>query len=378
VKAKEKKAAEEAKQAADAAERERVARMEQERLDKEMKAKKEAEAEAERARVEAEKKKRLKEADEARLRAQKEEQKRIDAEMQAAMEAMEASKAAAKLRALDEEKRAKDAEKGKMAAEMEAARLKALEDQRRIDDIEKKRRELELMKKKAKEKKEEEAAERHLHSLAARKGEREPKEPKKPKLKKSARELFEADDEKDKKLAILPPPIKNFLCAGQLLKKHSKKAQPKSMHLFLSPDLEWMCWKNPDPNAKFTLKHRMKIYKLYGVNTGRCTPQLQRKRMGRFVTKEECCFSIYGADLYKEERTVDFETPTPKDCQAWVHALEVLIEYAKNRSLWGGETVDMRTDKELNKMGYKEIEDERMVVMADVEKEEAGDEEEED
>jgi len=138
VKAKEKKAAEEAKQAADAAERERVARMEQERLDKEMKAKKEAEAEAERARLEAEKKKRLKEADEARLRAQKEEQKRIDAEMNAALEAMQASQAAAKLRALDEEKRAKDAEKGKMAAEMEAARLKALEDQRRIDDLEKK------------------------------------------------------------------------------------------------------------------------------------------------------------------------------------------------------------------------------------------------
>jgi len=60
VKAKEKKAAEEAKQAADAAERERVARMEQERLDKEMKAKKEAEAEAERARLEAEKKKTIK------------------------------------------------------------------------------------------------------------------------------------------------------------------------------------------------------------------------------------------------------------------------------------------------------------------------------
>jgi len=202
-----------------------------------------------------------------------------------------------------------------------------------------------------------------------------PKETKKPKLKKSARELFEADDDKDKKLAILPPPIKNFLCAGQLLKKHSKKANPKSMHLFLSPDLEWMCWKNPDPNKKFTLKHRMKIYKLYGVNTGRCTLQLQRKRMGRFITKEECCFSIYGADLYKEERTVDFETPTPKDCQAWVHALEVLIEYAKNRTLWGGETVSMRTDKELNKMGYKDMEDEgvAMTSMAELDKDAGGD-----
>jgi len=141
------------------------------------------------------------------------------------------------------------------------------------------------------------------------------------------------------------------------------------MHLFLSPDLEWLCWKNPDPNKKFTLKHRMKIYKIYGVNTGRCTPQLQRKRMGRFITKEECCFSIYGADLYKEERTVDFETPTPKDCQAWVHALEVLIEYAKNRTLWGGETVAMRTDKELNKMGYKDMDEDggaQMTNMSDL------------
>jgi hypothetical protein len=290
---------------------------------------------------------------------------------------MQASAASAKLRQLEEEKRAADAEKGKIAAEMEAARLKALEDQRRIDDLERKRRELELMKKKSKEKKEEEAAERHLYSLAGRKGEKEPKEPKKPKLHKSARELFEADDEKDKKLAILPPPIKNFLCAGQLLKKHSKKANPKSMHLFLSPDIEWMCWKNPDPKAKFTLKHRMRIYKLYGVNTGRCTPQLQRKKMGRFMTKEECCFSIYGADLYKEERTVDFETPTPKDCQAWVHALEVLIEYAKNRTLWGHESVAMRTDKELNKMGYKDMEHDddvgNMTNMADLEKESGGD-----
>jgi len=202
--------------------------------------------------------------------------------------------------------------------------------------------------------------------LIGRKGEREPKEPKAPKLKKSARELFEADDDKDKKLAVLPPPIKNFLCAGQLLKKHSKKANSKSMHLFLSPDIEWMCWKNPDPTKKFTLKHRMRIYKIYGVNTGRCTPQLQRKRMGRFITKEECCFSIYGADLYKEERTVDFETPTAKDCNAWVHALEVLIEYAKNRSLWGHESVAMRTDKELNKLGYKDLESEEGMAMTNM------------
>jgi len=346
-----------------------------------MKAKKEKEAEAERARQEQEKQKRLREADEARLRAEKEEQRRIDAEMSAAMEAMEASQAAAKLRELEAEKRAKDNEKGRQAAEIEAARLRQLEDQRRIDDLEKKRRDLELMKKKSKEKQDEEAAERHLLALSGRKGEKEPKEPKAPKLKKSARELFEADDDKDKKLAVLPPAIKNFLCAGQLLKKHSKKANPKSMHLFLSPDIEWMCWKNPDPNKKFTLKHRMRIYKMYGVNTGRCTPQLQRKRMGRFITKEECCFSIYGADLYKEERTVDFETPTPKDCQAWVHALEVLIEYAKNRSLWGHESVAMRTEKELNKMGYKDMEDEsgaQMTSMAELDPAADGEEDEED
>jgi len=59
VKAKEKKAADEAKQAADAAERERVARLEQEKQDREMKAKKEKEAEAERARQEQEKTKKI-------------------------------------------------------------------------------------------------------------------------------------------------------------------------------------------------------------------------------------------------------------------------------------------------------------------------------
>jgi len=125
------------------------------------------------------------------------------------------------------------------------------------------------------------------------------------------------------------------------------------MHFYLSPDIEWMVWKEPN-KSEISIKQRMRIYKLYGVNTGRCTPQLQRKTLGRYNAKEECSFSVYGANLYKEERTIDFEAPTPKDCQAWVHAMEVLIEYAKNRTLWGGETVSVRTDKDLTKMGFKE------------------------
>lgn len=65
-----------------------------------------------------------------------------------------------------------------------------------------------------------------------------------------------------------------------------------------------------------------------------------------------------------------------------MHALEVLIEYAKNRTLWGHESVAMRTDKELNKMGYKDMENDddvgQMTNMADLEKEAGGDGEDED
>eukprot|EP00456_Euglypha_rotunda_P084078 TRINITY_DN840_c0_g1_i8.p1 TRINITY_DN840_c0_g1~~TRINITY_DN840_c0_g1_i8.p1 ORF type:complete len:984 (+),score=242.41 TRINITY_DN840_c0_g1_i8:324-2954(+) len=331
-----------------------------------------AEKAAEQKRAEQEKARKIKEAEEGRQRAEREEQQKLEAEMQNALEAMKASSEAARMKALEEQKRAKDLEKARIAAEEEARRLKALDEQRKLEDIEKKRRELELMRKKAAEKHEEDLADKHLFKLAARDTEKQKEPEKKPKLKKSARELFEPDDEKDKKLAILPIPIKNFLLAGQLLRKHSKKAQPKPKHLYLSHDLEWLCWK--DPNKAPDIKQRMKIYKLFGVNTGRCTPQLQRKRLGRYLAKEECCFSIYGADSYKDERTVDLEAPTPKECQAWVHALEVLIEYAKNRTLWGQGTVAVRTDKELDKMGFKDKEDEGVVWGGvDPDDEEAGD-----
>jgi len=335
-----------------------------------------AEKAAEQKRAEQEKARKVKEAEEQRQRAEREEQQKLEAEMQNALEAMKASSEAARLKALEEQKRAKDLEKARLAAEEEAKRLKALDEKRKLDEIEKKRRELELMRKKAQEKHEEDLADKHLFKLAAQNTEKQKEPEKKPKLKKSARELFEPDDEKEKKLAILPIPIKNFLLAGQLLRKHSKKAQPKPKHLYLSHDLEWLCWK--DPGKEPDIKQRMRIYKLYGVNTGRCTPQLQRKRLGRHLAKEECCFSIYGADSYKDERTVDLEAPTPKECQAWVHALEVLIEYAKNRTLWGQGNVAVRTDKELGKMGFKDKEDEGVVWGgADPDDEEAVEEAEE-
>jgi len=285
--------------------------------------------------------------------ARKMDQDALEAEMAAALNSMKASEQAAKLKMMQEQeaKRQED-DKARAAAEMEAARLKNLEDQKRMEEIEKRRKEIEKMRLDL-AKKEEEPEQRKLYSLIGQRPEGGPKEKKeKVKLKKSAREIFDADEEKNKGLAVLPTAIKNFLLAGQLLVKHSLSAAPRPRHLYLSHDLEYMIWKNPQ-KPEIDLTQRMKIYKIYGVNVGRCTPQLQRKRLGKYlVANEDCAFSIYGSDLYEQERTVDFEAPNPEEAKTWVHALEVLIEYAKNKMMYGKETVSVRTDKELRRLGH--------------------------
>jgi len=308
------------------------------------------------ARIKREREEAQQQAEIARLReieAKKAEQENLDAEMAAALEAMKASAAGARLKALQEEENRKQQEqKTKLSAETEAARLRAAEEQRKIDELEKKRREVEKMRLAMKKKEEEDSENRQVYNLMGRRPEKAEKEKAaRPQLQKSARALFDADEEKDKKMADLPNAIKNFLLAGSVLVKHSNNAAPKPRHIYLSHDLEYLVWK--DPKKEVNMKQRMRIYKLYGVNTGRCTPQLQRKRLGKYLAaNEECCFSVYGADLYEEERTVDLEAPTPKEAQVWIHALEVLIEYAKNRMMYGQAEVAMRSQKELAKLGH--------------------------
>jgi len=285
-------------------------------------------------------------------RARQLEQENLEAEMASALAAMKGSEQAARLRAMqEEESKRQDEERSRLAAEMEAAKAKSASENKRMEEIEKKRKELEKLRLEMSKRDDDQP--RQVYNLLGMQPEKAPKaKPEKAKLNKSARELFDADPEKDRKLAELPVPIKNFLMAGQLLQKHSKTALPRPRHVYLSQDIEWIIWKDVG-KGDIDMKQRMRIYKIYGVNPGRCTPQLQRKRMGKYLAKEDCCFSVYGADVYEEERTVDLEAPTPKEAQTWIHALEVLVEYAKNKMLWGQDNVDMVSEKQLVKMGQR-------------------------
>lgn len=121
----------------------------------------------------------------------------------------------------------------------------------------------------------------------------------------------------------IPPKIKNFLTAGALLIKHSRSANPRPRHLYVTDDLKWLVWKDPKSQT-VDLDSRMKIFKIRTVERGRCTEQLQRKRFGKFNADEKCCFSIQG-----RERTVDVEAASEKDREKWVHAVETLIAYKR-------------------------------------------------
>jgi hypothetical protein len=164
------------------------------------------------------------------------------------------------------------------------------------------------------------------------------------KMTKSAKAIF-ADDDRKKAAAELSDATKHFLQTGQLLMKHSKTAAPRQRHVYLSPDLTHLNWK--DPKGDLKLKNRMKVYRLMGVTKGATTPQLQRKTlMGKLLAKDECSFSIFGADEDKEiERTVDFEAPSQKERDRWFDAVEELIEWAKAKKLWGDDTMAVHDDK---------------------------------
>jgi len=141
--------------------------------------------------------------------------------------------------------------------------------------------------------------------------------------KKSAKAIFGDDEKKSDTLAELPQAVKNFLLAGQLLSKHSNTANPKPKHVYVTPDLKWLVWKNPgkapEPDSQ------MKVFKIRTIERGRCTPQLQRKKFGgKFNAKEECAFAILGRD-----RTLDLETPTEAEREKWINYLNQLLAYRK-------------------------------------------------
>ena len=101
--------------------------------------------------------------------------------------------------------------------------------------------------------------------------------------KKSAREIF-GDKREDKLLVTeLPTKIKNFLCAGALLKKHSNSAKPRKRHAYFTTDLKFFIWKDPKKDVK--AEQKMKVTRIRTIERGRCTPQLQRKILVNIMLK---------------------------------------------------------------------------------------------
>ena len=138
---------------------------------------------------------------------------------------------------------------------------------------------------------------------------------------KSARQLF--GDEHKEACSVMPDHIRNFLISGQLLVKHSKTAPPRPRHVYCTADLKWLVWK--DPKKPLHPDNKMKTWKLRGVERGRCTQQLQRKRFGKWLCREEGGFAIVG-----RERNVDLEAESEKEREKWVEAITALVAYRKH------------------------------------------------
>lgn len=136
--------------------------------------------------------------------------------------------------------------------------------------------------------------------------------------------LGEKKEERLDEITELSPKVKNFLTAGALLVKHSKTAQPRPRHVYVTDDLKWLVWKDPKEKT-VDPEQRMKIFKIRTVERGRCTYQLQRQRFGSYLAKENCAFSIQG-----RERTVDLEASSEKEREKWIDAIEQLIAYKKS------------------------------------------------
>jgi hypothetical protein len=74
----------------------------------------------------------------------------------------------------------------------------------------------------------------------------------------------------------LPEATRNLLLAGVLILKHSNTAAPRQRHVYITPDLKFLVWK--DPKKPLHPDNKMKVFRIRTIERGRCTPQLERKR----------------------------------------------------------------------------------------------------
>ena len=139
---------------------------------------------------------------------------------------------------------------------------------------------------------------------------------------RSVRELMGDDKKVVEAVKEIPEAVRNFLTAGAMLMKHSNTANPRQRHVYITPDLKFLVWK--DPKKPLHPDNKMKINRIRSLERGRCTPQLERKSFGKFLAKEEHSFAILGRD-----RTVDLEASSEKERENWIDAIEMLVAYRK-------------------------------------------------
>jgi len=133
-----------------------------------------------------------------------------------------------------------------------------------------------------------------------------------------------------------PLEYKNMVLAGALFTKHAKLTSPSPRHVYVTEDLKWFVWREPKEKKKIDDSHKMKFIKIRSIESGRCTPALNRKKpFGGYHTKEECCFAVFGRD-----KSMSFETNTEAERERWVQALKALLEYHKALKLSKPQFVD--------------------------------------
>lgn len=313
---------------------------------------------------------RLKMEREAKKRARAEEYERKKAEMRARKEAVKNAKDLEEARLmelkrmemerLDALQRQKDADaklrsmQSAQALEEQQRREREEDARRREEQKERYRLELERQAREARERKEAERT--HVMAmntgahLLGKMGHSGPLGLSS--VEKRAKDIFQ-DEPAPKQEINFDPDIKEFLKTGALLVKHSKSAAPRNRHIYLSPDEKSICWKNPRKPLQDS--QMMKITKIRGVDAGRATPQLQRKKGGKFlVENEKCCFSVWGSakqkkatkeeERYRRDadvRTIDLEAPTPNEAKKWVAAFQHVIDYCELQRLFGGDNIKL-------------------------------------
>lgn len=109
---------------------------------------------------------------------------------------------------------------------------------------------------------------------------------------KSAKVLFGDTDKKIEVVTELPDNIKNLLVAGAMIIKHSNTAAPRQRHVYITPDLKFLVWK--DPKKPLHPDNKMKVIRIRTIERGRCTPQLERKRSAQGSTheRERACMCV--------------------------------------------------------------------------------------